>query len=130
MLQEIMSLVSVQETQITEEQRAANRAEHAAVKAIWKILADARTISAQDIAALCLLRSLKSEDTENTKARLHRAFSPITNEIKLKNGSTPYGSLERALRWLKYSEFAKQLPEATLKEMEALAKETLSKGLS
>ena len=129
MSQEIMSLVSVQETQITEEQRAAKKAERAAVKAIWKKLADARTISAQDIAALCLLRSLKSSDTANTRARLHRAFSPITNKIKLENGATPYGSLERALRWLRYSDFAKQLPEATMKEMEALAKETLSKGL-
>ncbi len=126
---QFMSLVSAQETQITEEQRAARKAERAEVKAIWKILADARTISAQDIAALCLLRSLKSDDTENTKARLHRAFSPITNKIKLENGATPYGSLERALRWLRYSEFAKKLPGETVKKMEDLAKEALSKGL-
>jgi hypothetical protein len=128
-MQEIMSLVSAQETQITEEQRAAKKAERAAVKAIWKTLADAKKITSQDVAALCLLRSLKSNDTENTRARLLRAFKPITNKIKLENGAAPFGALELALRWLKYSEFAKQLPEDTQKQMEALAKETLSKGL-
>lgn len=129
MSQEIMSLVSAQETQITDEQRAARKADREAVKAVWKKLADAKLISAQDIAALCLLRSLKSSDTENTKVRLHRAFTPITNKIKLENGAVPYGSLEKSLRWIKYSEFAKQLPTDTLKEMESLAKEVLNEGI-
>ena len=129
MSKEIMSLVSVQETQITEEQRAANRAQRIEVKAIWKKLADARTITIQDIAALCLLRSLESGDTANIKIRLRRAFSPITNKIKLDNGAAPYGSLERALRWVYSSEFAKQLPEAIMEKIKAAAKEVLSKGL-
>jgi len=128
-MQEIMNLASNEEAQITEEQRAAKKAERAAVKEIWKKLANARTLTSQDAAALCLLRSLKSDDTANTRARLLRAFSPITNKVKLENGAKPFGSLELALRWLKYSEFAKQLPEETQKQMEALAKETLSKGL-
>jgi hypothetical protein len=123
MSQEIMSLVSTQETQATKEQRIK-------ITAIWKELADAKTISSEDVAALCLLRFLKSKNTEDIKARLHRSFSPITNKIKLENGAAPYGALERALRLLRYSEFAKQLPLDTLKEMEALAKETLSKGLA
>ena len=124
MTQETIALVA----EITEDQRAALKAERAKVRAIWKELADARTILSQDIAALCLYKSLKLGD-EETKARLHRSFSPITNQIKLQNGCTPYEALEKSLRWLKYSEFAKKLPEETQKEMEALAKETLSKGI-
>lgn len=126
MTQETITLVN----QITEDQRAANRAEYAAVKAIWKKLADARTITCQDVAALCLYKSIKLGLTDDTKARLHRSFKPITNQIKLQNGCTPFEALEKSLRWLKYSEFAKQLPEETQKQMEALAKETLSKGLT
>lgn len=70
----------------------------------WRKLAAERKITKEDIAALCLYRSmLRGGEKEDTLARLRKSFKPVTNIVKLDNGAYPYGSLQESLRMLKYS---------------------------
>ena len=84
----------------------------------WKALAAAKKITYTDVAALCVYRALnKLPDPDGTRVaimqgygkegaihRLRKSFSPITNHVKLTNGSAPFGTLTTALRMLKYSQ--------------------------
>ena len=91
----------------------------------WKALAQERKITKEDIAALCIYRALvKGEVPEGAKTRLHKAFRPITNQIKIANGAAPYAALDTALYSLKYSAFAKWLSEDEMKALIAAAKTT------
>lgn len=76
----------------------------------WKLLAQKREITKEDIAALCLYRSLiRGGATEETVARLRKSFKPVTSPVKLANGAYPNGSLEEAIRMVKYSTVASWL---------------------
>lgn len=76
----------------------------------WRMLAKERKITKEDIAALCLYRSLiKGGIKEDTLARLRKSFKPISSQIKLDNGAYPYGSLQEAIRMVKYSNLAQWL---------------------
>ncbi len=100
------------------------------IRTQWKALAAAKSITREDIAALCLYRTLVREAEEPTAAqRLRKSFSPITNKNKLANGSRPFESLEYALRTIKYSSFAKWLDEEDLNKMTELAKKTATEGI-
>ena len=71
----------------------------------WKALANKRKIKSEDIAALCIYRALvKNKGKEVAIAKLRKAFSPITNPIKLNNGAESYSALAYALRMVKYSQ--------------------------
>jgi hypothetical protein len=96
----------------------------------WKALAADRKITKEDIAALCIYRAMfKEQVPEGAKTRLHRAFKPITNKVKLENGAYPYGSLESAMYSIKYSAFAKWLNEEEMKALLAAAKVTMNAGI-
>lgn len=88
----------------------------------WRELAAKRKITKEDIAALCLYRSLlKGGNTEDTLARLRKSFKPITNIVKLDNGAYPYGSLQEAMRMLKYSTVTTWLTETETKMLYSFA---------
>ncbi len=100
------------------------------IRTQWKALAAAKEITREDIAALCLYRTLFVEkDAEEAKSRLFTAFAPITNQIKLDNGALPRESLRYALNSIKYSKIAKWLDPEDLAKMLELAKSTLSLGM-
>lgn len=70
----------------------------------WKALAEKREITSQDIAVLCIYRSLyKNEGKDGAIKRLRKSFSPVTNSVKLENGVLPYYSLHLALTCVKQS---------------------------
>lgn len=78
----------------------------------WKALASARNIKSEDIAALCIYKSLvESQGKEGAIAMLHKSFSPIKNPNKLSNGRLPNESLKTALYFIKYSTFATWLED-------------------
>ena len=92
----------------------------------WKKLATERKITKEDIAALCLYRSLiKGGIKEDTLARLRKSFKPITNVTKLENGAYPWGSLQEALRMLKYSNVATWLTKDELALLQSLGQSVL-----
>jgi citrate synthase len=100
------------------------------IRTQWKALAAAKEITCEDIAALCLYRTLFNEQqSAEAKSRLHKSFSPIKNEIKLANGAQPYDALVAALRTIKYSHVAQWLDEEDRVKMLGLAKETLLVGI-
>ena len=100
------------------------------IRPLWKARAAAREITRADIAALCVYRALiKGEVPDGAKSRLHKSFSPITNQVKLANGAKPYGSMEYALYAIKYSCFADWLDPDQLKQLMNAAKTTKEAGL-
>jgi hypothetical protein len=100
------------------------------IRTQWKALAAAKEITREDIAALCLYRTLfKEQQSAEAKTRLHKSFAPIKNEIKLANGAQPYEALVAALRTIKYSHVAQWLDEEDRVKMLELAKETLLAGI-
>lgn len=93
------------------------------IKSLWTARHHAREISSTDIAALCIYRSIKlGEDTEQTKARLCKSFSPVRNKIKLDNGAYPYLSLTYSLNMIKYSCLADWLAPEEFASIAELAK--------
>lgn len=64
----------------------ADKEEYLALRATWKALAQAKTLSASDMAAYALLRGKD----------LRKAFSPITNPNKLANGQAAGQGLDQA----------------------------------
>ncbi len=100
------------------------------IRTQWKALAAKKNIKREDIAALCLYRTLfKEQDTPEAKSRLHKSFAPITNKIKLENGAYPYGALEAALNMIRYSTVAQWLDEEDRDKIVAFAKSTLLAGI-
>ena len=86
------SIIATAETQQSETQSFTD------IRAQWKALAADRKITNQDIAALCIYRSMiRGEGKEATIQRLHKSYSPITNTVKLANGASPYWSVRVAL---------------------------------
>ena len=94
----------------------------------WLELAKNKNITAADCATLCLYRTiLKSDDvgqqTENAVMHLKRAFSPISNTVKLENGASKYAALKQSLALLKYSNFFLALEFPAQEKISTLAKE-------
>lgn len=87
----------------------------------WLRLANNKQIIAADVAALCIYLAIRNKSESESEdditaleisdaaSRLKRAFSPITNTVKLANGADPYYSLKLALFRSKYSAFAQSL---------------------
>lgn len=100
------------------------------IRTQWKALAAAKEITREDIAALCLYRTLfVDKDAVEAKARLFKSFAPITNKIKLENGAIPRESLRYALNSIKYSHVLQWLDEDDRVKMLELAKATLMLGV-
>lgn len=88
----------------------------------WKALAADRKIKSEDIAALCIYRALvKEQGIEGALSRLRKSFKPITNTIKLANGTDPDLSLKNSLWLTKYSVFKDWLPEEEFKQVWEMA---------
>jgi hypothetical protein len=85
----------------------------------WKELANKKAVSSSDMAALCIYRSLvKGQGKEGAISRLQKAFRPITNPIKIKNGALPHMAVKFALYSIPRSTVASWL---TMEELKALA---------
>jgi hypothetical protein len=111
------------ETQVSESQKSFTD-----IREKWKALAADRKITKEDIAALCIYRSLiKGEGLDGAKGRLYKAFTPISNPVKLENGSQPYGSLSQALGCVRWSNVIKWLDKDEAKSLEEMA-QTLFRG--
>lgn len=68
------------------------------LRPFWKQLASQCALTPADMAALFLVRALKTEQPfEAAQAGLLRAFTPIRNPIKLANGQWPFQALHLAL---------------------------------
>ena len=67
-------------------------------KELFRALAQDKNIYSSHIVALCAYKALNAKSNVDKlvifKALLDKAFSPITNKNKLKNGKTPYWTLE------------------------------------
>lgn len=100
------------------------------IRPLWKALAKERKITKEDIAALCIYRAMiKEEVPEGAKTRLHKAFKPITNTVKLENGAAPYGALQSAVNLIKYSKFTEWLDKDEFAALLEAAKKTKDAGL-
>jgi len=98
------------------------------IRTQWKALASAKNIKSEDIAALCLYRTIYKEHTlEEGLNRIRKSFKPITNANKIANGAYPYGSLQASLRNIKYSSVVGWLDEEDKLKVIAMAKDVLSK---
>lgn len=90
----------------------------------WKSLADKKDISSADMAALCVYRSLiKGQGKEGAISRLRKAFRPITNPVRLANGTDAHMSVKSSLRGIPYSTFAGWLTKEELKDVTTMAQE-------
>jgi hypothetical protein len=64
------------------------------ITAKWKALAADRKITSADVAARCIhLAISQGEGRDGAISRLKKAFTPVTNPVKLANGAAPYYSL-------------------------------------
>lgn len=91
----------------------------------WKILAQERKITSEDIAALCIYRAMiKGQVPELAIAKLNKAYNPITNATKLANGAEPMYARQIAINSVKYSNLAKWLSPDELKALVAAAETT------
>lgn len=100
------------------------------IRTQWKALAATKKITRGDIAALCIYRAMVKEQVPNgAKSRLHKAFTPITNSVKLANGAAPRYALETAIFEIRYSTFAKWLDPEGLSKLLDAARTTKSAGL-
>ena len=117
-------------TATTEAQASTTQATFKDIRPQWKTLAQERKITKEDIAALCIYRSLiKGEGKEGAISRLKKAFKPITNTTKLENGADPQGALKSAIWSIKYSKFAEWLDKDELAALLEAAKKTKDAGL-
>lgn len=70
-------------------------------KEIYRIKAQNKLNTASDVIILCAYKALNAKSNQDKvsifKALLDKAFSPITNTVKLKNGQTAYRTLELLL---------------------------------
>lgn len=110
------------------------------IKKNWKNLSKEKRITKQDIATLCLYRSLFIPDTSDKTRellaygtdkngaiqRLKKSFQPITNSVRLNNGEHPYRSLLQALSMVRYSTMFDWLTEN--EQVKLLALSNLIKG--
>lgn len=76
----------------------------------WKQLAKDKAITKEDVVALCLHKSIQYNDIWQADVLLKKSFTPITNAVKLTNGSHPNESLYLALRWVQNSSYLHQQP--------------------
>ena len=90
---------------------SAAKAAHDAFKAKWKAASHAKRVSAADMAALAFHRAWWAIETQVLsredagawiEARLDKAFTPVSNAIKLSNGADPSFSKKAAVRELKW----------------------------
>jgi hypothetical protein len=96
------------------------------IRPLWKSLASKKEITREDMAALCIYRStIKNEGVEGAKSRLLKSFSPVTNTIKLANGTTPYGAMYAGLIYLHCSNIVKWITQEEIKSITEIAKEIL-----
>jgi len=111
-------------TNVTEAQKSITD-----IRAQWKALAASREITREDIAALCIYRSMYTgEGKEGAISRLQKSFKPISNLVKLENGAYPYGALDTALWLAKKSTLVSWLTEEERTELLSIAKEIKIKG--
>lgn len=92
------------------------------VRQEWKAHAASKKITSQDIAALCIYRTLvKEQNEEAALSRLKKSFTPVTNPIKLANGANPTASLKNALWMVKNSVFVEWLTAEEYKPLGEMA---------
>ena len=95
----------------------------------WTALAAAKQITRQDIASLCIYRSLvKEQGKDGALSRLQKSFTPVTNKVKLENGAHPQHALRNALWLIKQSSLWSWLETDEQRSLEILSKE-LSKEI-
>lgn len=88
----------------------------------WKAHAASKQITSEDIAALCIYRTLvKEQSEEDALSRLKKSFTPVTNPVKLANGANPIHSLRNALWMVKNSVFAEWLTDEEYKPIGEIA---------
>ena len=117
------------ESATTEAQASTTQSTFKDIRPQWKTLAQERKITKEDIAALCIYRSLiKGEGKEGAISRLKKAFKPVTNPVKIENGAYPFGSLQSALWSIKYSNIMDWLDEPQKVAIIAIAKDIKISG--
>jgi len=95
------------------------------IRAQWKALAAKKEITKEDMAALCLYRSLiKDQGLEGAVSRLKKSFSPLKNQVKIDNTDHIYGTMFRAIHMAKYSHLAKWITKKELDNLLVLVKAT------
>ena len=95
----------------------------------WKDLAKTKAITKQDIAALCIYRTLRKEESkEQAIERIRKSFIPITNSTKIANGAHPYWALQESMYSLKSSKIYSWLDDEDKEKFLALAKEIKIRG--
>jgi hypothetical protein len=96
----------------------------------WKALAADRKITSQDIAALCIYRSMiKGKGKDDAIERLRRSFIPVTNPIKLANGAAPFWGMTLALYMIRNSTLIEWLSPDEKQELLLIAKSIKITGL-
>lgn len=111
------SIIATAETQQSESQSFTD------IRAQWKALAADRKITNQDIAALCIYRSMiRGEDKEATIQRLRKSYTPITNTVKLANSASPYWSVRVALYMIRNSSLIEWLTPDEKQALLSIAK--------
>jgi len=108
----------------TEQEGSEQKRPFTDIRQQWKALAVNRTISKEDIAALCIYRALvKEQGKEGAISRLRKSFKPITNPVKLANGADPNFSLKMALWGTRHSVLITWLEPEEQKILGDLSKE-------
>jgi hypothetical protein len=111
-------------TIVTEAQTEQAQKSFTDIRAKWKALSADRKITKEDIAALCIYRSLiAGEGKEGAISRLKKSFKPITNPVKLENGMDPYGALKSAIWGTRHSVVLTWLEPQEKAALQALATE-------
>lgn len=93
------------------------------INELWESLANSKKASSQDMAAYTITKAIFSKSNEKlevAKALLLRAFTPITNKNKLRNGDHPFQGLIGAINLAYWSVLHEKLDEAhkaTFKEL-------------
>ena len=96
---------------------------------LWKTLTLKKIIQSADIAALMIIKAVRSKSNEKldvAKGLLLKSFTPITNQSRLNRGEKSFQALERATQSSVWSELLSTLTEEEKTSFRYLAT-TLSK---
>ncbi len=103
------------------------------IVAEWKRLANSKNVKLYDVAAYAVIKALYAKSNDKVgvaKGLLLKSFTPITNENKLLNGSTPFSTIKYALYHYYNSELFKKLDETQVKEFREIRKVLMKEDFS
>lgn len=91
----------------------------------WKTLAHEKKLTCYDMAFLCIIRAMKKDNPKLAIKYLLKAFTSVTNKVKLENGRNQYDTLIYAIDRIEYSLFPTETSPSVIASQQARRRKLL-----